>query len=272
MALHQVDALERLESANENRRGGPGGLTDDVEHEVRAVVEENVCVTGSEIHGANARRGTAEVMTSGIAGRVCFRFDDAATEASTGKIVDDHFADEKAGEGDSIDREFRAAKTADGEYWIAFVHGGNCLPASCAAGAGQEFLQVFGGNEIVVFRMPSDKRGNVRAQRHDAEMIGASEIERGTGKFGGEALALKGRGNFGVVEDDTARKAAIGEKCAQAVDLRFKALTFFVVCDDDAFEVQIHESPCGFFRFFIPEITEGTGRTLIDLLDDAIAG
>ena len=109
MALHQFDAIERLESANENRRGGPGGFTDDVEHEVRAVVEKNVCATGSEIHGANARRRTAEVMTSGIAGRVCFRFDNAAAEASTGEIVDDHFADEKAGKGDSSDREFRAS-------------------------------------------------------------------------------------------------------------------------------------------------------------------
>src|SRR6267378_7377929 len=123
MALHQFDAIERLESANENRRGGPGGLTDDVEHEVRAVVKKNVCVTGCEIHGANARRRTAEVMTSGIAGRVCLRFDDAAAEASTGEILDDHFPDEKAGEGDSIDREFRAAKTTDGECWIAFLHG-----------------------------------------------------------------------------------------------------------------------------------------------------
>ena len=124
----------------------------------------------------------------------------------------------------------------------------------------------------MVFRMPSHKRGNVRAQRHDAEMIGAGEIERGTGKFGGEALALKGRGNFNMVKDDTVRKAAIGEKCAQAVELRFKALSFFVVCDGDAVEVQVHESPRGFPHFFIPEITECAGRTLIDLLDDAIAG
>src|ERR1700675_2660294 len=98
MTLHQFDAIERLESANENRCGGPGGLTDDVEHEVRAVVEKNVRVAAGEIHGANARRGTAEVMTSGIAGRVCFRFDNAAAEASTREIVDDHFADEEAGE------------------------------------------------------------------------------------------------------------------------------------------------------------------------------
>lgn len=98
-------------------------------------------------------------------------------------------------------------------------------------------MQVFGGNEVVVFRMRPDKRGNVGAQRYDAEMIGASEIEPGTGKLGGEAFALKGRRNFNVVKDDAVRKAAIGEECAQAVDLRFKALSFFVVCDGDAVEV-----------------------------------
>jgi hypothetical protein len=103
-------------------------------------------------------------------------------------------------------------------------------------------------------------------------MIGAREIERGMGKFGGEALALKGRGNFHVAKDDTARKAAIGEKCVQAADLRLKALSFFVVCDDDGSEVQVHESPCGFAHFFIPEITERAGGALIDLLDDAIGG
>ncbi len=79
--------------------------------------------------------------------------------------------------------------------------------------------------------------GNVGAQWHDAEMVGACEIEPGTGKFGGEALALKDRGNFNMVKDDTVRKAAIGEECTQAVDLRFKALSFFVVCDGDAVEV-----------------------------------
>jgi len=120
--------------------------------------------------------------------------------------------------------------------------------------------------------MLPDKRGNIRARRHDAEMIGASEIERGTGKFGSEALAPKGRGNFGVIKDDAVRKAVIGEKCALTADLCFKALSFFVVCDGDAVEVQVHESPCGFPHVFIPEITERAGRALIDLLDDAIAG
>src|SRR5882672_12350821 len=95
MTLHQFDAIERLKSANEDRRGGAGGLADDVEHEVRAVVEKNIRVTGSEIHGANARRGSAKMVTRGITGGIGFRLDDAAAESSSGEIVDDYFADEE---------------------------------------------------------------------------------------------------------------------------------------------------------------------------------
>jgi hypothetical protein len=103
-------------------------------------------------------------------------------------------------------------------------------------------------------------------------MIGAGEVERCPSKFGGQAFALQGRGNFGVAENDAVRETAVSEECAQAVDLRFKTLRFFVVCDGDGFEVQIHESPSGLIHFFIPEIAQSSGRTLIDLLDDAIAG
>ena len=133
-------------------------------------------------------------------------------------------------------------------------------------------MQVVGGNKIVVLRVLPDERGDVVAERYDTKLIGASEIERGPGKFGGQAFALKGRGNFGVVKDNAAWEAAVGKECAQVVDLRFKALRFFVICDGDAFEVQVHESPGGFSHVLIPEITERAGRTLINLLDDAIGG
>jgi hypothetical protein len=62
---------------------------------VRAVVEENVCVAGCEIHGSNTRRGPAEMVPRGIAGGISFRFDDSAAETSAGKVVDDYFADQK---------------------------------------------------------------------------------------------------------------------------------------------------------------------------------
>ena len=199
MLLHQLDAIERFNGANQNRRGGSGALADDVEHEVRAIVEENVRMAMGEIHRANTRRGPAEVMARRVARRIRFCFDDAAADASSRKIMDHHFADEKAGEGDGIGGKFRAAKRTDRRGVAAFFHGDDCLLVLCAAGVGQDFPEVLGGNKIMVFRMLPDEQGNVAAQRHDAKMIGAGEIKRGPGKFGGEAFALQGLRNFSVV-------------------------------------------------------------------------
>jgi hypothetical protein len=56
------------------------------------------------------------MVPSGIAGGIGFRFDDAAADASSGKIVDDHFADEKPCECDSTGRQLRTAKTSE-EGW-----------------------------------------------------------------------------------------------------------------------------------------------------------
>ena len=181
MALHQLDAIERLNGANENRRGGSGVLADDVEHEVRAIVEENICMAMGEIHRANARSRPAEMMARWIARGIRFCFDDAAADASSGKIVDHHFADEKAGESDGIGGKFRAAKRTDRRCRVAFIHGGNCLLVLCAAGVGQDFPEVLSGNKIMVFRMFPDKHGDIAAQRHDPKMIGAGEIKRSSG-------------------------------------------------------------------------------------------
>ena len=51
----------------------------------------------------------------------------------------------------------------------------------------------------MIFRMPADEHGDIAAQRHDAEMIGAGEIKRGSGQFGGQAFALQKLRNFSVV-------------------------------------------------------------------------
>jgi hypothetical protein len=135
--LHECDAIERFKGADENGCGGADGLTDDVQHEVRAVVEENVGVTGGQIHRAYARRRPTEMMARRIPGRIRFRFHDAAAHAPGGQIMDDHFADEEAREGNSVGRKFRAAKTADRGCWIALAHGENGLATGSAAGAGQ---------------------------------------------------------------------------------------------------------------------------------------
>jgi len=82
VALHELDAIEGFERADENRRGDSCGLAHDIQHEVRAVIEKNVGVSWSEIHRANARSGAAEMMSRGIARRVGFRFHDPAAQAA----------------------------------------------------------------------------------------------------------------------------------------------------------------------------------------------
>ena len=237
MALHKLDSIERFERADEDRGGDSGGFADDVEHEMRAIIEKNVGVAAGEIHGANARRGAAEMVAGGIAGRISFGFDDSAGEASFGEIVDDYFADEEACEGDGAVRKFGTAKAADGEFCAGFAHGGERLSTGCGARSGREFLEVVGGNEIVSLGVFANVCGDVGAQWHDAKMIGAGEIERGAGKLCGEALAFEGRGNLGMREDDAVRETSIVDEGAKSVYLCFEAMSFFVVDDRDFTQV-----------------------------------
>jgi len=96
MFLHQGNAFQWFQRANQDTPGDARPFAGDVEHEVRTVIEENVGVAGSEVHGTDSRRRAAIVMTSGIAGRVSFRFHDASAQTPGGKIVHNDFADEEA--------------------------------------------------------------------------------------------------------------------------------------------------------------------------------
>jgi hypothetical protein len=116
LALHQLDAIEGLERADENGRGDSSGLAHDIEHEVRAIVEKNVGVARREVHRTDARSRAAEVMSGGIAGRIGFRFHNAAAEASRGEIVDDDPSDKETSEIDGVRWKFSAAKAADREF------------------------------------------------------------------------------------------------------------------------------------------------------------
>jgi hypothetical protein len=108
MILHELDAIEWFEGANENGGGGARRLTHDIEHEVGAVVEKNINVALGKIHGADARGWATEMVASGITGRIGLGFDDAAAEASGREIMDDDFADEEAREGDGARGKFGA--------------------------------------------------------------------------------------------------------------------------------------------------------------------
>src|SRR5712691_2493322 len=106
MALHEFDAFQRFESADENRGRGSRRLADHVQHEMRTVVEEDIDVPRSEIHGANPRRRATEVMAGGIPRWIRFGFDDASAEAASRKVMDYNFADEEARERDGVMRKF----------------------------------------------------------------------------------------------------------------------------------------------------------------------
>jgi len=116
MALHELDAFERFEGADEDCGGDSGRLAHDIEHEVRAIVEKNVGMAGGEVHRTNARSRAAEMMSGGIAGRIGFRFHNTAAEAARGEIVDDNSSDEEASEIDGVRWKFSAAEAADREF------------------------------------------------------------------------------------------------------------------------------------------------------------
>ena len=116
MALHELEAFERFESADEDCGRDSGRLAHNVEHEVRAIVEKNVGVAGGEVHRTNARSRASEMMSRGIAGRIGFRFHNAAAEASRGEIVDDDPSDKETSEIDGVRWKFSAAKAADREF------------------------------------------------------------------------------------------------------------------------------------------------------------
>lgn len=126
MTLHDFDAFERFERANQNGGGGFGGLAHDIEHEVVAVIEKNVDVAGSKIHGTDARRWPAKVMPGRIARRISFGLDDAAADAPLRQFVDDDFADKETRERNGIFGKLGAANAANGSFRGRFLETGIC--------------------------------------------------------------------------------------------------------------------------------------------------
>jgi hypothetical protein len=55
-------------------------------------------------------------MSGGIAGRIGFRFHDAAAKAARREIVDEDPSDKKTSEVDGVSWKFSAAKAADREF------------------------------------------------------------------------------------------------------------------------------------------------------------
>jgi hypothetical protein len=242
MTLHQLDAFEGFKSPDENGCGDSLRLADDVQHEMSAVVEKDIDVTRSEIHRTDAWGGTAEMVTCGIAGRVGFDFDDASAETPNREIVDDDLADEEARELDGFWREFRALHLAEREFGVEIAHGAKALSVRGARRLRPEALKIVRAEEILDFRMPADVTGDEGAERDDAEMIGAGKIECDARQLGGEAFSFEGPGNFGVIEDDLAGEAAIGDQSQVAINASFETAGLFIVGDANIAKIWLHAS------------------------------
>jgi len=103
--------------------------------------------------------------------------------------------------------------------------------------AGEQFLEVVGRNEILIFRMLSNKTGDVRTERDNAEMIEAGEIERNAREVGSQTLAFEWRRHFGVGINDTVGKALISDNGEKAANGGFEAVSRFVVGDGYVVEI-----------------------------------
>lgn len=79
--------------------------------------------------------------------------------------------------------------------------------------------------------MSPKEAGDVRAEGHDAQMMGASKIQRGARKLCGQPFTFEWRWNFRVLEDHAIRKSAISDEGAKAIHGGFEAMSLFIVGD-----------------------------------------
>jgi hypothetical protein len=118
-----------------------------------------------------------------------------------------------------------------------------CVEGIKSESVGQQLLQVFGRNEVLIFSVFANEIGHVGAERHDAEMIAAREIQGGTGKSPCQAVAFEGLRHLSVVQDDASGKEAIREQASKSVNEKFETLCLFVVADGYVVEIHGQEFP-----------------------------
>src|SRR5260370_14000301 len=118
-----------------------------------------------------------------------------------------------------------------------------CVEDIRSESLGQQLLQVFGRNEILIFRGLANEIGHVRAERHDAEMIATREIDGRTGKPRCQAVTFEWLWHFSVCENDAIGKAPISEQAEKVINVQFETLGFLVVPDGCRVETHGHEFP-----------------------------
>src|SRR5260370_7633625 len=104
-----------------------------------------------------------------------------------------------------------------------------CVEDIRSESVGQQLLQVFERNEILIFRVLANEIGHVGAERHDAEMIATREIEGRTGKPRCQAVTFEWLWHFSVCENDAIGKAPISQQAEKAINLQFQPPAFLAL-------------------------------------------
>src|SRR5260370_17608410 len=89
----------------------------------------------------------------------------------------------------------------------------------------EQFLEVVGRNEILIFRVLSNETGDVRTERDNAEMIEAGEIERNAREGGSQTPAFEGGAAFGVGVNKWGWETRIGVNAQNDPPFCFHPLT-----------------------------------------------
>ena len=111
--LHLLEALERLEGADQDSAADAGKLAAHVEHKMIAVAEINIGMSAAQEHRTSARSGSAKMMRGWIAGRIRFGLDDATGNSAGGEFADDDLADQEARQCNGACGKLGAMKAAN---------------------------------------------------------------------------------------------------------------------------------------------------------------
>jgi hypothetical protein len=97
VAFHLIDAVERLQRAEQHAAPDAGNFAAHVEHEMIAVRKVDVSMSAPQKHRSIARGRTAKMMGGWVARRVRFGFNDAARHSAGREFANDDLADQEPG-------------------------------------------------------------------------------------------------------------------------------------------------------------------------------
>jgi hypothetical protein len=111
--LHNFEALQGFNRAQEDAGADARKFTRDIQHIGGPINEVNVSVPALEIEGAIASGGSSKSVPRLIIDYIGFGLDDPSAHPTRGDIMDQNFADEIPGELDRIHWQDAAVKASD---------------------------------------------------------------------------------------------------------------------------------------------------------------